>query len=390
MANCVHNEHVDNMLLTGCYRSGTTLLDKVLHAHPGIVMASQAYPVLFYYAKQRFLDDRGLERRYPLDHLFLESHYAPDDLHEFLEEFVFDAGHLERLFAQMAAFTSGVWTPELLDHGGCVRPGTFWEVLTQLNACISHIFPRDGAVCVGSKEIMMEEYLPYLLAKGAKAVLVIRDPRDVIASTHYVKDGPMGANRPVLYGLRTWRRSVAFALGCESHSNFAWITYEALVRETRDTLDQLTDALGTGAYPPDAFAEGIHDQYGKLWKSNSSFDGAFGFDTSALGRYETRLPREVTAYIEAACYPEMRALGYPLTVLDGFDAAALKSYRDPFPVTHEKFGGEGDYSSDPARISLECERVERLVEGDAAILPEEARRWFIRPEAWRRLREAVG
>jgi hypothetical protein len=364
------------------------LLDKVLHSHPNIICASQAYPVLFYYVKQQFLQSRGLERRYPLDHLFLENGYTPDEFSEFLADFVLGPDQLRAFLEQMAAFPSGVWTPELLQYKEEIRSGTFWEVLSQLNSFICRLFPKASALYTGSKEIMVEEYIPYFLSKGAKVVLIIRDPRDVIASTNYTKESPMGANRPVLYGLRSWRRSVAFALACNSNPNFAWTTYEELVRETRATLDSLTNTLGLTEYPIDSFNEGIRDQHGKFWKSNSSFGSTFGFDTGAVGRFSTRLPNETIAYIEAACYPEMRTLGYAFSLVDRFDPAALREYREPFIVTHGKFTNQQDYSSDAVRVSNECERVRLYLEGDA-LSPEELRRWFIHPETYTRLRTTV-
>ena len=74
------------LLVTGCYRSGTTLLEKLLHAQPSACIASQAFPVLFFMAKEAFLSSRGIDRRYPLDHLFLEDAYSSDEWVSFLDE----------------------------------------------------------------------------------------------------------------------------------------------------------------------------------------------------------------------------------------------------------------------------------------------------------------
>jgi hypothetical protein len=61
------------LLVTGCYRSGTTLLEKLLHAHPASCVASQPFPVLYAYVKNLFDVSRGLLRRYPLGHRFLRT-----------------------------------------------------------------------------------------------------------------------------------------------------------------------------------------------------------------------------------------------------------------------------------------------------------------------------
>lgn len=377
------------ILLTGCYRSGTTLLDKLLHGHPEILMVSQAYPVLFYYVKQQFLNEKGLERRYPLEHLFLEDGYTPDEFSRFLDRFVLDDRHLDEMFKQMASFTAGVWTPEWMEYQSDVHPGTFWDVLCQLNEQIVKVFPRENAFYLGSKEPMTEEYIPYLLEKGAKIVLIIRDPRDIITSVNYSQKSHMGDSRPVLYTLRAWRKSVAFALGCESDPGFAWLTYEDLVKNTWSTLDAMTKNLGIDAYLDDVFSDGIRDQHGKLWKSNSSFEAISGIDVTALGRFSTCLPHEVIAYIEAACYPELKVLGYDFKLLQKFESKALTEYREPFSVLHDKFVSQVEYSSDPKRISDECKRIEKVFDNEPDISDEELQRWFIHPAAYHRLREAI-
>ena len=53
------------LLVTGCYRSGTTIVEKVLHSHPKINIASQPFPVLYIQAKEIFLDRMGIRYRYP-------------------------------------------------------------------------------------------------------------------------------------------------------------------------------------------------------------------------------------------------------------------------------------------------------------------------------------
>ena len=87
--------------------------------------------------------------------------------------------------------------------------------------------------------------------------------------------------------------------------------------------------------------------------------------------------------IETVAAPEMELLGYaasePVT-------AALKRYRDPFARIHAKF--PADYSADAGRVRDELERLERLT-SQAVLSDDEARRWFVYPEAYRRLRDAV-
>src|SRR3546814_19470947 len=60
-----------------------------------------------------------------------------------------------------------------------VRPGEFYHVLRQLYAGVSQ---NPGATYCGGKETICEEFIPYLLTRGARALVIVSDPRDVLSS----------------------------------------------------------------------------------------------------------------------------------------------------------------------------------------------------------------
>ena len=376
-----------HLFVTGCFRSGTTLLEKVLHNHQQAIVGSQPFPVLYFDVKRRFLDARQLQRRYPLDHLFLEDAYRRGEFYTFLDQHALSRDDVNAVFDQLEAYTEGLWTPEILQFRDAIEPGLFWGIYRQLNHCVARLFPKEGAVYIGGKEILCEEYLPYLAGKGVKAIVVIRDPRDMITSLNFrERDNLTGANRPVLYSLRAWRKSVALALACEHDTNFLWLRYEDLVERQSECLDRLTRFLGLIPYPPDAFAEGIRDQRGGLWRGNSSFQDVTGLDTASVGQYRRKLPPSVTRYIETVCLPEMRALGYAPHIATDFDPAHLREYRDPFSEMHKSF--PKDYSSCPKRIDQEVTRIRMLSQPDLSA-EQDIQRWFIDERALSRLREAM-
>src|SRR5687767_125731 len=204
------------LLVTGCYRSGTTLLEKLMHGHPHICVGSQPFPVLYFQVKEAFYSKMGLQRRYPLDHLFLEGGYRPDEFYAFLDGYVLSPREVEQLFDDLESYRLGLWMPEILRFRGQIRAGTFLDIYHQLNARVAEVFPKESLLYVGGKEILVEEYVPYLLRAGTSVLLIVRDPRDMITSLNFrERDNLTGAHRPVLYSLRIWRKSVAMAIGCE-------------------------------------------------------------------------------------------------------------------------------------------------------------------------------
>ena len=380
-----------NVLLNGCFRSGTTLLDKLLHAHPEIIMASQPFPALYSYLKEIYLRERDISFRYPLDHMFKQSGYSKDDFSAFLETYVINDYDIDAVFDKLEQESTGLRTPQIKKYRQAIIPGTFLEVYQQFNNCLHVIFDDEKApVYVGGKEAFVEEYIPFLLEHGVKVIVIIRDPRDVVASVYNSIDVKhMGENRPLLFLLRAWRKSIAYALAYEDDPNLTWITYEQLVADTQEVLQVLTDFLRLESFPDDAFKEGIFNQTGSLWKSNSSFKSSLGLNTASIGQFQDRLNNEIIAYVESACYPEMRAIGYSFSILSKYSPDALMSFREGFEITHEKFEDCKDYSYSPDRIADECERIRLLMEEQTKLSDDEIQNWFILPEAFLKLRLAI-
>jgi hypothetical protein len=377
-----------NLFLTGCYRSGTTLLEKLLHRHQNICMASQPFPLLYFHAKSAFYEAIGIERRYPLDHRFLEDAYREEDFYTFLDQFVISTERLHTIFQEMGEYKLGLWTPEILAFWNEVIPGTFIEVYEQLNNIIARIFPKEHILFLGSKEVLCEEYVRYLLSKGSRAIIVIRDPRDMITSVNLnERNNLTGHNRPTLYSLRIWRKSVATALACETHPNFIWLRYEDIIDNSLRVLNRVTSFLGIGHFSEESLSERIRDQHGEPWRGNSSFDEVSGISSASVGRYANIMRADETAYIEACCWPEMKALSYDFSHQRHFDESAVRSYAESFQVEHEKFSP--DYSCRHDHIEEELERYKRLEERGGNLDAEDAKRWFLYEAAYHKLKSAV-
>jgi hypothetical protein len=197
----------------------------------------------------------------------------------------------------------------------------------------------------------------------------------MIASLNFRKKNNLtGEKRPILYSLRLWRKSVAFALEEEKHPDFFWLRYEDLVESPLKILNRVAYFLGIKIFPSDILKEDIRDQYGNLWKSNSSFDSHTYIAGDSIGRYKSVLPEIVGSYIESCCFPEMKYLGYDFNYIKSFDNAILYNFKEPFAIAHEKFQKEKEYSL--SHIDEEIERYYKLTRSNF-ISREEAKEWFI-------------
>lgn len=362
------------LFVTGAYRSGTTLLDKILSNHPKMKVASQPFPFLLFHLKNRFYQSLGIERIYPLTHLFQEEDYRVGDFTRFLQDYRLDDTEVQGVFNDMKGYF-GHWTPGISEFIPKMKGGDLKEVLNGLLVQLKSVFNSPNAAVMGFKEIFGEEYIPYLLDHGYSVILIIRDPRSIIASLNYGKGNYYtGEIRPVLHTVRSWRKSVAFGLEYQSHPNLLFIRFEDLINNFSDSLDKMSYLLNIEHFKEDTFIDGIHDQFGNPWHGNSSFTGHNTVSRTSLDKYKLLLDPATVSYIESTCMPELKLLNYETTISDEHEAIEnINSYIEPFEIKRTDFSRDYSYSTE-AR-NLESTRLNLLSGGfsnDADI-----ENWFI-------------
>jgi hypothetical protein len=364
-------------------RSGTTLLDKLLDNHRRLSLLSQPFPLLFVEVKRRFLRQLNVEEDpYPLGDLFLEDRYQGEDLRLFLDDLILSRPDL-RVLCDSSGF-SGQYTrfsAERLDQAvSRIEPGNAARVLAQLYRELAH---DEDADWFGGKETLWEEFLPFLLDHGFAVVLILRDPRDVLASLNHGRGTDYaGRVKPTLFNVRNWRKSVAYALHLEQHPRFLWLRYEDLVHRPAESLGRIAELLEVEPFAQEIFRGQIRGRDGQPWSGNSSHTVQAGIDSSSVGRHQELLPPGVARYVEAACWPELRFLGYRVDLDWAQIPAVLSGFSDPYPVVRPELGS---YAETAARSEEELRRRELLLRGGE----EECRRNFLFADVCARLRTAV-
>jgi hypothetical protein len=364
-------------------RSGTTLLEKLLACHPQVTLLSQPFPFLFLEAKTAFFRNRGWERpSYPLGPLFLESRYRQADFDGHLAGWRVDASVMKAVFAAMDGY-SGQYTrfdPAALERVlERLVPGDFAAGVSYLYRALSD---SSAALC-GGKETLCEEFLPYLLGRGFRCVVILRDPRDMLASLNHGRGREhAGRLKPTLFNLRSWRKSVAFALHLEGRRRFAWLRYEDLTSRPVEVLNRIASTLEVDPFTEDLFADGIRDRNGRLWEGNSSYAVQAGISDSSVGVHQKILPPGVARLVEAACYPELRQLGYPMSLEWDELPEVLRSFRDPYALERLDLR---EYADAAAIASQEIRRLELL----ARPTSDSARPYFLFSDVQDALRRVV-
>lgn len=268
------------LFIVGCSRSGTTLLQQMLNAHPLIAIAPETHFAARYWAHaaqygdlveaerfERLLDDIGSSVFFPdlgIDReLFLE--HARKAEHSFPG--VFDA--LMRLFAEAkGARVRGEKTPSHIQH----------------MALLAETFP------------------------GARFIHIVRDPRAVVCS----RLRESWTHDTARDNARFWVEAVTAARRQEAQlgRRLATVRYEALVSGPLPILRALCVFAGV-EFAPEMLEYWKHNERlvnvaREPWKANALKP----LQQEAVGRWERELGAGDVATIESFAWPLMRHFGY--------------------------------------------------------------------------------
>lgn len=297
------------VFVTGMLRSGTTLTQVLLTNHPQAWVAYQPFHQLYVDAKQRYLDECGLAISPPLDDGAPGSP-DPERFVAWLEGHRFDEADAKAL-ARRATGGKGGSMARIADRLSA-RPGTFAELRESLHASMARCLGLPSRDAMGSKEILCEEFLPALVAAGVRCVIVVRDPRAVIASANHGRyRDSVGDRYPLLMLVRLWRKSAAYWLRLRGHPLVRAIRYEDLVDSTDAVLADLAQWLEIDAFPPGMGNAPLRDHDGEPWQGNSSFVDSAGVQRESTERWRDLLDAPEARFIEACTYRERALLGYP-------------------------------------------------------------------------------
>lgn len=347
------------LFITGTYRSGTTLVDKLLTNHNHGFVASQPFPFLYILLKELYNKKMNFNSKpYAINPEFAVN-CNPQQFNDFLLNNNITELFVKKALNDMKGY-SGCSTPEIYNLIETLKNGNIVDIYKRLCDNLAETFNEKDLHFIGSKEIISEDYIPYFINKGVKVIHLIRDPRDIVLSANFSKNsGYVGKNRPILYTLQMWRKSVSFAINNSNNPNLFILKYEDLVLNPFEMLNELTDFIGTNRFDLEQFKNGINNQYGEKWKGNSSFNDYNFIDTSSIYRYKSNLSNDITTYINNICGPELKYMGYNEKI--NFNENTISEFREPDYEINSLFNT--DFSSSDSSISKELHRYNLLKKG---------------------------
>lgn len=306
------------LFITGMFRSGTTLLAKMMDAHPQISFASDPYRPLFNDFRDLIAEKNNLLGKHPRQ-APLGDYFFDDENLELMKKiqqadfnFPLPEERLERLIPVMAD-RAAPFSLFISKKMGKVRGRTYKELYESMMELVHECYGKKDAKVIGSKEVWCNEFTPVLLKTfpKMKIIHVIRDPRAVSASRKKLVEGE---NYPWLFLCRQWRKLAIFTRFFSNHEDYKnsllVLKYEELVSNPQKASQRICQFLEVDFSEEMVNAQQFRDGDGSPWQANSSYQPEGTISTSFIEKWRQALTPEEIRYIELLCYPEMDLFGY--------------------------------------------------------------------------------
>ena len=276
------------VLVVGSMRSGTTLLNRLLDAHPRIAMIY--HPTRFFESARELRDDNAGVAR-------------------FLDAFRGQYGFFGRLGPEVQARCEAALGRLPAD----APRGDIYRALT------GSLVDKPGVQLVGEKYAGRgAEALPFRkhLPDG-KIIMIVRDPRDVLLSNkkRVEQEADMEnywAGAPLM-AIDDWASLAVLhrSLDQIQGGSYLQVRYEDLVGDPEATVRRICAFLGV-EFAPEMVAPGaLRHEDGRVWKANTSHGTPYeGLSTDSVGTYEEGLSAGEIVFVNALLADHLRFFGY--------------------------------------------------------------------------------
>jgi hypothetical protein len=277
------------VLITGCYRSGTEYITLMLNNHPAF--AASMYVVNY----MRFCYGR----------------YEP----------LSDEANRRRLLSETAERIQTRWKRTLDVEriaAECDRVPTVTDAL-MYDLIMSDLFLTNEIRCWGEKVQLLWTKIPDFLTmfpKG-KVIHIVRDPRSVLASfKRYTYAPPPAYLGAIFNSLSSLQTAISYQAELPAE-RYRLVRYEDVVRDPASALPELLDFLDLDEGVMNYDSLGWVDACGEPWGHNSAFaapsdkNSDLAFDVqAAIDRWKDHLSDTEVALCETVHGDLFSALGY--------------------------------------------------------------------------------
>ena len=322
------------LLATGMFRSGTTLLARMLDSHPSICLASDPFAPLFKCFRDEIaynLMGESFDFNSPLNDYYFDQ--FQQNLFQAIQDQNFNLPlkyHNINDIKKKISEHCRPYSPQIIDHLDNLKGTTYKDIIKNGFDIIRKSYGKRYEKIVGIKEVWTTEFSPHFLKTfdSAKIIIIIRDPRAVIASNYATQTH----RYPFLFLSRQWRKLTLLGqYYSDSFPNVLLLKFEDLINEPEVFTKNICKFLGVSFHDnlitPSRFKDGSNNE----WIQNSTYkEVKMGFNKGVINKWSKVLTESQLKFIEALCYFEMLKMDYKMNFVFSVDDAikTLKTFDD--------------------------------------------------------------
>ncbi len=374
------------------FRSGTTLMSRIIQAHADCCCAND--PILPFFKDIRNIaaKEEGISlcsEEEPISDYYYkqESIRLMDSLLNFDLTRPADAIDIVELRAAIAKYTDGFSTL-LLPHLGEVNGKTYKDILQSVFEITQKTYGNGNSTVTAMKTPWLDEFTPALLNafSNIKVIHIIRDVR-AVCSSKLSQTGkyswPFMIRQWRKSGTLIWHHSILNKL-----ENVHIIKYEDLVTSPDKTCQGICDFLGVDYDPEMINPEKFIGHDGSPWMANTSYSHTTAkITTASMNKWKTKLTDTQIRFIEACSADVMQTFDYEKFKPTLEETSDIFSLDMDIPLENiaEWFHPFLDqYGTSPQNIGLEAVRAE-LFKKQPKLTDEQARAYFLFQEYYEAL-----
>jgi hypothetical protein len=318
------------VFVTGMFRTGTTLLGRLLNSHREISIATDPYKAFFKTFRNEIAQINNIDVK--PDSPFNDYYFSINQL-RLLEKIQLSTFDIPFKITSIHNLRKNIeesgsdYSPLIMPHLDIITGDSYKKLFISMISLVAKCYSKKSDKIIGFKEVWTDEFILPLARTftNFRFIQIIRDPRAVLASKKM-----QTSQYPWLFLARQWRKLSALAWiyqqkDCQFRDRILLVKYEDLINKPEQTVKKICNHLEIYFDPkmidPSTFVDGK----GNRWLQNTSFGiGKNEFDTNSINRWKSTLTDHEKDYIEALCGAEMKLHGYDLkNDLDEIDPKIL-------------------------------------------------------------------
>ena len=368
--------------ITSMFRSGSTMIARMLDVHPQIASASDPMRPLFNSFRYDLADSNYQEnhnRFDPLGDYFLKDCNLLQNVLEASLEVPpgINGSELISTVAKRAEMFSGLYAESLDPNKSFDTYKDYIEYF--LNTVADKYGQGKDYRCVAFKEVWSTEFYPALKRSfpNMKCIVVVRDPRAVVASKNAT-----GEPYPYIFMGRQWRKLACMAAYLEhAYDEVLLLRYEDIVSEPEKYISRICNFLDV-EYNENLLDLSLYrDGWAKPWKQNTSYKDIESrkINDASVDKWKKILDVHDILSIEVFTHDWMRYFGYePAHSSDQINNLNISDYKRLEHESLARWIRPFAFDSDKERLANELlvEKL-RLAEG-MDLSPEEKMRLHLK------------